>query len=151
MLLLFLEAHMTWSALFWQHYFKAISDLGKKYAVTHLQIWYSRQDFSIICISLHFFVSNSWKQLSVPSDFFPAHSSFTDHHIVSCTSSFSPAMWLKSPRVISLIDHSLFPQVMLVTISSLPFYLSVAAQQALPTCALFTAVSQVFVLNSPCR
>lgn len=58
---------------------------------------------------------------------------------------------LKGPRVTSLIDHSLFPQVMLVTIFSLPFCLYVAGQQALPSCTPFTAVSQVSVLNSPSR
>lgn len=91
--------------------------------------------------------SNSWDQFSVPSDFLPAQTWSTDHHITSFTSLFSWAEKLKC----CFLDIPLTFSPGDVSCYFLPRCISMAAQQALPTCIPFAAVSQISVVNSPSR
>lgn len=128
---LILTAHEGWFAVFCHLYFKATSYLRKN--MQWRLLLYSRQYFSVLCISP---VSGSdfWDHFSVPSYFLP------------------PWPWVVRPKGYFL-DRPLIFSPGDVSRYFLPPILSssgCSAEQAVPTCTLFTAVSQVSDLNSPC-
>lgn len=84
-------------------------------------------------------------QFSGPSGFLPAHNLSTDHHMTSDNPSL---IGMKGPGITFLIGHSLFPQMMLVIIFSLPFssFCGCSAGQC-----VFKTLSQVSMLSSPTR